>query len=214
MIMRTLFYRWLFFLGGLIILALGFTMIIKADRLGISPWDVLHVGLFLNFGLTIGTWAILAGFTLIVFSIVATRRLPQLGTFLNMILVGVFIDIYNFLIPEIPTLTGQILMLAGGILVSGCGVGIYVSPKIGAGPRDSLMLVLVQKTGLSVSIIRTGIEVGVALLGWMLGGPVGIGTVAVALLTGRIVQFTLPQAESVLRKIIEKKDELPPVLKV
>lgn len=212
--MRTLFYRWLFFLGGLIILALGFTMIIKADRLGISPWDVLHVGLFLNFGLTIGTWAILAGFTLIVFSIVATRRLPQLGTFLNMILVGVFIDIYNFLIPEIPTLTGQILMLAGGILVSGCGVGIYVSPKIGAGPRDSLMLVLVQKTGLSVSIIRTGIEVGVALLGWMLGGPVGIGTVAVALLTGRIVQFTLPQAESVLRKIIEKKDELPPVLKV
>lgn len=212
--MRTLFYRWLFFLGGLIILALGFTMIIKADRLGISPWDVLHVGLFLNFGLTIGTWAILAGFTLIVFSIVATRRLPQLGTFLNMILVGVFIDIYNFLIPEIPTLTGQTLMLVGGILVSGCGVGIYVSPKIGAGPRDSLMLVLVQKTGLSVSIIRTGIEVGVALLGWMLGGPVGIGTVAVALLTGRIVQFTLPQAESVLRKIIEKKDELPPVLKV
>lgn len=212
--MRTLFYRWLFFLGGLIILALGFTMIIKADRLGISPWDVLHVGLFLNFGLTIGTWAILAGFTLIVFSTIATRRLPQVGTFLNMILVGVFIDIYNFLIPEIPSLTGQILMLVAGILVSGFGVGIYVSPKIGAGPRDSLMLVLVLKTGLSVSIIRTCIEVSVALLGWMLGGPVGIGTVAVALLTGRIVQFTLPLAESVLRKIIEKKDELPPVLKV
>lgn len=212
--MRTLFYRWLFFLGGLIILALGFTMIIKADRLGISPWDVLHVGLFQNFGLTIGTWAILAGFTLIVISTVATRRLPQIGTFLNMILVGVFIDIYNFLIPEIPTITGQVFMLIGGILVSGCGVGIYVSPKIGAGPRDSLMLVLIQKTGLSVSVVRAGIEVSVALLGWMLGGPVGIGTVAVALLTGRIVQFTLPQAEALLRKIIEKKDELPPVLKV
>lgn len=77
---RTLFYRWLFFLGGLIILALGFTMIIKADKLGISPWDVLHVGLFLNFGLTIGTWSILAGFTLIVISTLATRHLPQVGT--------------------------------------------------------------------------------------------------------------------------------------
>ena len=76
------------------------------------------------------------------------------------------------------------------------------------------MLVLMQKTGLSVSIVRTGIEVAVALLGWALGGPVGIGTVAVALLTGRIVQFTLPQAERILKRIIEKKDELPPVLKV
>lgn len=211
---RTLFYRWLFFLGGLIILALGFTMIIKADKLGISPWDVLHVGLFLNFGLTIGTWSILAGFTLIVISTLATRHLPQLGTFLNMVLIGVFIDIYNFLIPDITTIAGQVLMLAGGILVSGYGVGIYVAPKIGAGPRDSLMLVLIQKTGLSVSIVRGGIEVSVALIGWALGGPVGFGTVAVALLTGKIVQFSLPQAETLLKKIIKKKDELPPVLKI
>lgn len=211
---RTLFYRWLFFLGGLIILALGFTMIIKADKLGISPWDVLHVGLFLNFGLTIGTWSILAGFALIVISTFATRRLPQVGTFLNMVLVGVFIDIYNFLIPDIHSITGQVLMLVGGILISGYGVGIYVSPKIGAGPRDSLMLVLIQKTGLSVSVVRAGIEVIVALIGWALGGPVGFGTVAVALLTGRIVQFTLPQAEALLKRIIEKKDELPPVLKI
>lgn len=212
--MRTLFYRWLFFLSGLMMLALGFTMIIKADKLGIGPWDVLHVGLFLNFGLTIGTWSILVAFILIIVSTISQRRLPQIGTFLNMILVGVFIDIYYFLIPEIPSITGQVLMLIGGIIVSGCGVGIYVSPKIGAGPRDSLMLVLMQKTGLSVTVVRAGIEVTAALIGWALGGPIGIGTIAVALLTGRIVQFTLPQAETLLKKIIEKKDELPPVLKV
>ena len=211
---RTLFYRWLFFIGGLIILALGFTMIIKADRLGISPWDVLHVGLFENFGLTIGTWAILAGFSLIVFSTIATRRIPQIGTFLNMLLIGVFIDIYNFLIPDIQSLPGQFIMLTAGILISGYGVGIYVSPKIGAGPRDSLMLVLVQKTGLSISVVRAGIEVSVALIGWALGGPVGIGTVAVALLTGRIVQVSLPQSEKLLKKIIAKKADVPPVLKV
>ncbi|WP_349291310.1 YczE/YyaS/YitT family protein [Planococcus beigongshangi] len=212
--MRTTFYRWLFFLSGLIILALGFTMIIKADRLGIGPWDVLHVGLFLKFGLTIGTWSILVAFVLIIISTISQRRLPQIGTFLNMILVGIFIDIYYFLIPDIPSMAGQIMMLIGGIIVSGFGVGIYVSPKIGAGPRDSLMLVLMQKTGLSITIVRGGIELSAALLGWALGGPVGIGTIAVALLTGRIVQFTLPQAEALLKKIIVKKDELPPVLKV
>lgn len=212
--MRTMFYRWLFFLSGLIILALGFTMIIKADRLGIGPWDVLHVGLFLKFGLTIGTWSILVAFILIVISTISQRRLPQIGTFLNMILIGIFIDIYYFLIPDIPSLTGQVLILIGGIVVSGFGVGIYVSPKIGAGPRDSLMLVLMQKTGLSITIVRGGIELTAALIGWALGGPVGIGTIAVALVTGRIVQFTLPQSEALLKKIIQKKDKLPPVLKV
>ncbi|RAZ80851.1 YitT family protein [Planococcus halotolerans] len=212
--MRTLFYRWLFFLSGLIILALGFTMIIKANKLGIGPWDVLHVGLFMNFGLTIGTWSILVAFILIIISTISQRRLPQIGTFLNMILIGVFIDIYYFLIPDIPSITGQVLILIGGIIVSGFGVGIYVAPKIGAGPRDSLMLVLMQKTGLSVTVVRAGIEITAALIGWALGGPVGIGTIAVALLTGRIVQYTLPQAEALLKKIIEKKDEVPPVLKV
>ena len=131
-----------------------------------------------------------------------------------MILIGVFIDIYYFLIPDIPSLTGQVMILIGGIIVSGFGVGIYVAPKIGAGPRDSLMLVLMQRTGLSVTVVRAGIEITAALIGWTLGGPVGIGTIAVALITGRIVQFTLPQAEALLKRIIEKKDELPPVLKV
>ncbi|MBF6632970.1 MAG: YitT family protein, partial [Planococcus sp. (in: Bacteria)] len=137
-----------------------------------------------------------------------------IGTFLNMLLIGVFIDIFNFLIPDIHTLVGQILILSAGIVVSGYGVGLYVSPKIGAGPRDSLMMMLVEKTGLSISVVRAGIEVEVALLGWMLGGPVGIGTIAVALLTGRIVQVSLPQFEKLLVTLIGKKEDIPPVLKV
>ncbi|WP_416145358.1 hypothetical protein [Planococcus koreensis] len=74
---RALFYRWLFFISGLIVLALGFTMIIKADRLGIGPWDVLNVGLFKNFGLTIGTWAILVGLAVIVSTMVFTRKIRK-----------------------------------------------------------------------------------------------------------------------------------------
>lgn len=211
---RSLYYRWLFFLSGLIIMALGFTLTIKGNKLGIGPWDVLHVGLFLNFGLTIGTWAILAGLSIIVITALLTRRIPQIGTFLNMLLVGVFIDVFNFLIPNIDTLIAQILVFALGILLSGIGIGFYVAPKIGAGPRDSLMLFMVEKTGLSISVVRAGLEVSVALAGWMLGGPVGIGTIAVALLTGRIVQFTLPWFEKALKKIIEKKSSVPPVLKI
>ncbi|MGK7376557.1 YczE/YyaS/YitT family protein [Planococcus sp. 1R117A] len=211
---RAFFYRWLFFISGLIVLALGFTMIIKADKLGISPWDVLNVGLFKNFGLSIGTWAIIVGLAVIVSTMLFTRKFPQIGTFLNMLLIGVFIDVFNWLIPDIETLVGQILIFLVGITISGYGVGLYVSPRIGAGPRDSLMLIIVEKTGLSISVVRAVIEITVAFIGWMLGGPVGIGTVAVALLTGRIVQVSLPQFEKLLKKIIDKKDSVPPALKI
>ena len=211
---RALFYRWLFFISGLIVLALGFTMVIKADRLGIGPWDVLNVGLFKNFGLTIGTWAILVGLAVIVSTVVFTRKIPQIGTFLNMLLVGVFIDVFNWMIPEIETLAGQSAMFVIGLVIAGYGVGIYVAPRIGAGPRDSLMLLLVEKTGLSISVIRTTMEVSVAFIGWLLGGPVGIGTIAVAVFTGKIVQISLPQFERLLKRIIEKGPDVPPILKM
>lgn len=211
---RAFFYRWLFFISGLIVLAFGFTMIIKADRLGIGPWDVLNVGLFKNFGLTIGTWAILVGLAVIMVTIAFTRKIPQIGTFLNMLLIGLFIDFFYWLLPDVETLPAQIAMFIVGLFIGGYGVGLYVSPRMGAGPRDSLMLLLVDKTGLSISVVRTSMEVSVALIGWMLGGPVGIGTIAVALFTGKIVQISLPQFERLLKRIIEKGADVPPILKI
>ncbi|MBT2583064.1 YitT family protein [Planococcus sp. ISL-109] len=211
----ALYYRWLFFLIGMMFLGLGISMTIKGDRLGIGPWDVLHVGLYQNFGLTIGSWSIIAGFTLISLTSLVRRRWPQFGTWLNMLLIGLFIDLFNFLIPDIHSLIGHILIFTAGIFVMGYGVGMYVSPKMGAGPRDDLMLILVQKTGFSVSTIRTAIEMTVAVLGWMLGGPVGIGTVVIALLVGRIVQKSLVQSETLLKWLILKhQDDLPSILKI
>ncbi len=211
----ALCYRWLFFLAGMMFLGLGSSMTIKGDRLGIGPWDVLHVGLYENFGLSIGTWSILAGFTVITATSLARRRWPQFGTWLNMLLIGLFIDFFNFLIPDIHSLIGQILIFIAGVFVMGYGVGLYVSPKMGAGPRDDLMLVLVQKTGLSVNVIRTAIESTAAIAGWMLGGPVGIGTVIVALFVGRIVQMSLVQCDLLLKRLILKHHgELPPILKL
>ncbi|MBE1552950.1 YczE/YyaS/YitT family protein [Sporosarcina limicola] len=204
---KILFWRWAFFLGGLLIVSLGISMTIKGQRLGIGPWDVLHVGLYQKFGLTIGTWGIITGFVIIIATAMVLKEWPKIGTWLNMLLLGIFIDIFNWLLPDFTTLIGQITIFIIGIVVMSYGVGVYVSPNIGAGPRDSLMLLLVDKLGISVKRIRTMIEVVVALLGWLLGGPVGVGTVIIALLIGQFVHYTLPQSRKLLLKLIGEEDE-------
>ncbi len=200
-------YRWGFFLAGMIIMALGISMTIKGQRLGIGPWDVLHIGLYKKFGLSIGTWNIITG--LLIISIVSfiVREWPKLGTWINIVTIGVCIDLFNWLLPEITTLWGQIIIFILGIIVMGYGAGIYVSPIMGAGPRDSLMLLLVDKFGFTIKGIRTTIEVVVAILGWLLGGPIGIGTVMIALFIGQIIHYALPQSQKVLLKCLGEKDK-------
>ncbi|MDX1807630.1 MAG: YitT family protein, partial [Paenisporosarcina sp.] len=83
------------------------------------------------------------------------------------------------------------------------GVGIYVAPSMGAGPRDSIMILLVEKTGWTVKRVRTGIEILVAIAGWILGGPIGIGTVIIAIILGQIVHITLPMAKKWLNQCID-----------
>ena len=165
---KIVLWRWIFFLVGLMILSLGISMTIKGQKLGIGPWDVLHVGLYKNFGLTIGTWGIITGFIIVISTAAVLKEWPQIGTWLNMILIGLFIDLFNWLLPDITTMGAQILMFSAGVIVMGYGVGIYISPNIGAGPRDSLMLVFVKKTGASVKKVRTTLEVIVAIVGWLL----------------------------------------------
>lgn len=206
--MRKIFvWRWIFFLVGVIVLSLGITMTIKGQRLGVGPWDVLHIGLTRNFGLTIGTWSIILGVIIIIVTSIVLKQWPKLGTWLNMTLLGLFIDLFNWLLPEFETMTGQVIIFTLGVVVMSYGVGIYVSPNVGAGPRDSLMLILVDKLGISVKKVRTMIEVIVAVAGWLLGGPVGIGTVIIALLIGQIVHYALPQCRKLLLKIAGEEDE-------
>ncbi len=201
---KETFVRWTFFTVGLIVLALGIAMTIQAKNLGIGPWDVFHYGLFLQLGLTIGSWAIISGLVIIVFTSIAQRVIPQAGTILNMLLLGIFIDIFNFILTEPATLPGQIAIFVAGTVILGYGIGIYVSADLGAGPRDSLMLVVSEKTGWRMSWVRNGMEVTVLLLGWMLGGPVGAGTVLIAFLLGPIVGFSLPQSRGLLNFVLER----------
>jgi len=204
---KILLWRWIFFLAGLMVMSLGISMTIKGQRLGIAPWDVLHVGLYQNLGLTIGSWGIITGFIIILSTSAVMRQWPKIGTWINMVLIGLFIDLFNWLLPDFSTLWGQVIIYVLGVIVLSYGVGIYVSPNMGAGPRDSLMLILVKKWGVSIKVVRTGIEITVAIIGWLLGGPVGVGTVLIALLSGQIIQIALPQCQKLLLKIIKEEDE-------
>lgn len=206
--MKKIFvWRWTFFIVGVIVLSLGITMTIKGQRLGVGPWDVLHIGLSRHFGLTIGTWSIISGLTLITLTSLIMKQWPKLGTWLNMILLGLFIDLFNWMLPEFESMTGQVIIFTLGVIVMSYGVGIYVAPNVGAGPRDSLMLILVDKLGISMKMVRTMNEVIVGFAGWLLGGPVGIGTVIIALLIGQIVHYALPQCRKLLLKITGEEDE-------
>ncbi|UFU01391.1 YitT family protein [Radiobacillus kanasensis] len=196
----------MFFVGGLILLALGIALTIKGKDLGISPWDVFHYGLFLHFGLTIGLWSILAGLTIVLVTSVFTRTFPQIGTFLNMILVGLFIDFFNWLLPNIELFWLEVIVFILGILISAYGVGIYVAPNLGAGPRDSVMLLINKATGWKVSRVRNGIECVVCLAGFLLGGPVGIGTILVVLFMGNIVGYAIPHSKQLLDFVIRRGD--------
>lgn len=204
---KTKMWRWIFYLSGLIIVALGISMTIKGYKLGIGPWDVFHVGLYKKFGLTIGTWSILTGVLIIGGTATIFRELPKIGTWLNMILLGVFIDIFNWLLPDPATIIPQTILFVLGIVVMGYGIGVYMCPNIGAGPRDSLMLVFVEKFNFSIKRVRTSIEVIVAICGWLLGGPVGVGTVIIALLIGQFVHYTLPQSKALLLKITGENEK-------
>lgn len=199
--MKQLVWRWIFFVTGVTTMALGISMTIKGQQFGIGPWDVFHVGLYNHLGLTIGTWAILTGITIVLVTMIGTKKFPQLGTWLNILFIGSFIDVFNWLLPDITSDIGQIIIFVIGVVITAVGVGVYVSPNVGAGPRDSLMLLLMDKTGWSIKKVRTGIEIIVALAGWALGGPVGLGTIIIALLLGQIVHYSLPLSQKLLYTI-------------
>ncbi|QNG61109.1 YitT family protein [Bacillus sp. PAMC26568] len=213
---QELSLRWGVYFIGLLIMSLGIVLTIRAE-LGTSPWDVLHIGLYYQLGLTIGAWAIIVGGTILLLSSIFTKKWPQAGAIVNMLTVGVFIDLY-LMMPFIQTpssAAGKTLMLLMGIIVMGYGIGVYISAGCGAGPRDTLMLALVEKTGMKVSRIRGGIELIVLLIGWLLGGPVFIGTIVCTISIGFVIGITLPQCQKTTNALIEKtlrKD--PPVHQV
>ncbi len=181
----------------LVQLAIGLSMfgfgigLMLASGLGVPPWDVLHQGLSVRFGLTVGIWSIIvSGFVLLLWIPLGERI--GVGTMANVVIIGIMIDAASAVIPDPGTTLMAWMMLLGGVLLIGAASGLYIGAHLGPGPRDGLMTGI-AKRGYSIRLTRTVIEVVVLAIGWALGGTFGWGTVIFALLVGPLVHFFLPR---------------------
>ncbi|GAB4074146.1 YitT family protein [Barrientosiimonas marina] len=204
---RGLGFRWLFFFTGLLVLGLGVALTIKGKRFGVGSWDVLHVGLFKQLGLSIGLWSIIMGILIVASASIGLRKWPQIGTFANLASVGLFIDFFNWLIPDPHSFVLEFITFILGVMLLAIGCGIYISADLGAGPRDTLMLLLSEKLNWSITFARTLMEIAVAVIGFLLSGPIGVGTVIIAFALGPIIQVSLRYSRKFLHSKIGKESQ-------
>lgn len=208
----------LWFYAGLGICVLGYALIIRPG-VGAAPWDIFHLGVNGRTEISLmfiiqGTGAVIIGLNMLL------RIKPSVGMVLNMLSVGPFLQ---WLLPRLPapeSLAGRWFMLAMGIFMAGLGTALYLSAGIGSGPRDGMMIGLTRKLGLPIGIIKNGIDVAVTAAGWWLGGPLGLGTIVVALGLGPSVQVGMaltarlavyPPFSSFVRPVMLKKQAPEPV---
>lgn len=175
---------------GLFLYGLGISLIVSGN-LGGAPWDVLTQGLAKQTGLSFGLITVITSGIVLLFWIPLKQK-PGFGTIANALLVGPFADLGFLIVPDTEVLWIRIVYLAAGILVLGAATGLYIGAHYGPGPRDGLMTGINARTGVKIWIARTSIELVVLGLGWLLGGVVGLGTVAFALLIGPICGVTIP----------------------
>jgi uncharacterized membrane protein YczE len=171
---------------GLPLLGIGIAMTLHAE-LGVSPYDVLHQGLAEHTGLSFGTVVVLLGL-LILLAWIPLRQRPGLGTVINTLTVGFITDFALHVLPEPEALAWRIPMLAGGIVVTALGMGLYIGSGLGPGPRDGLMTGIAAR-GHPIWIVRTVLELVALSIGWALGGDVGVGTVLFAFSIGPLGHF-------------------------
>jgi uncharacterized membrane protein YczE len=176
-------------LGGLALYGVSDGLIVVAG-LGVDPWDVLHQGLSRTVGLQVGTWAIAVG-ALVLLGWVPLRQRPGLGTVCNVLIIGLVINATLAIVPAPHSLAVQIVVLVLAVVLNGIATGAYIGAGLGPGPRDGLTIGIAS-LGLSLRLVRTAIEISVLIVGWLLGGTVGIGTVVYALAIGPITHVTIP----------------------
>ncbi|MGW4888814.1 membrane protein YczE [Streptomyces murinus] len=174
--------------------------LLVTSGLGLEPWGVLHQGLARRTGLSIGEVAIVVGAAVLLLWIPLRLR-PGLGTVSNVFLIGLSLDGTLALLPPAHSLLARVPLMLAGVLLNGAATGLYIAARFGPGPRDGLMTGLHQRTGRSIRLMRTIIEVAVVATGFALGGTIGVGTVLYALSIGPLAQFflrvfALPSASS------------------
>lgn len=175
---------------GLALYGVSMGLMIRST-LGQLPWDVLHYGLALHLPLTIGQVVVATSF-LVLLLWIPLRQAPGLGTVLNAVLIGVALDVTLGMVTAPDPLVVRAGFVVAGVLLNGLATALYIGAQLGPGPRDGLMTGWVRRTGLSVRLVRTSLEVVVVAIGWLLGGVVGVGTVLYAVSIGPLTQALLP----------------------
>ncbi|MFJ2628741.1 YitT family protein [Streptomyces sp. NPDC087532] len=174
---------------GLALYGASSALLVRAD-LGLEPWGVLHQGLAERTGVSIGVVSIIVGAVVLLLWIPIRQR-PGLGTVSNVFAVGIAMDGTLALVPDVHGIAARIAVMVAGIGVNGVATGLYIAARFGPGPRDGLMTGLHLRTGRSIRLVRTLIEVAVVVTGFVLGGSLGAGTVLYALTIGPLAQFFL-----------------------
>lgn len=178
---------------GLVLFGLSMAMLVEAN-LGLIPWDVLHQGISQHTGWSLGTTVIVIGFVVLLLWIPLRER-PGLGTVSNVVVIGLALDEAVRLLPTPSGPAGRIALVAGGIVLNAFATLLYLNARMGSGPRDGLLTGLLRITRAPAGALKVAIEVTVVAVGWLLGGTVGIGTVAFALSVGpaiHVLGFLLP----------------------
>ena len=175
---------------GLVAYGVAIGVMLRAG-IGVSPWDVLNQGVTKLTGIPFGVVVILIG-AIVLLLWIPLRQRPGVGTVLNILVIGPSAELGLWLVPQQTVWWMQGLVFAGGLALLALATGLYVGARLGPGPRDGLMTGIHARFGWPIWIVRTGIEVAVLTIGWLLGGQVGLGTLAFALLIGPMVNVTLP----------------------
>jgi uncharacterized membrane protein YczE len=189
---------------GLALYGASMAMMLRS-QLGLDPWDVFHEGLSHRLPLSFGAIVVVVGVAVLLLWI-PLRQWPGFGTIANAVVIGVATDLTLAVLETPAAFGGRTAMLLGGIVLNGFAGALYIGAQLGPGPRDGLMTGLVRRTGRSVRLVRTSIELAVLATGFLLGGTVGVGTVLYALAIGPLVQLFLPPATVRLENPAPRED--------
>jgi uncharacterized membrane protein YczE len=175
---------------GLYLYGVSLALMVRG-ALGLAPWDVLHSGFIRHVPMTLGQAVVVFSFVVLVLWI-PLREMPGLGTVSNALVVGFSADLTLAVLSRPDAIAARIALMLGGVVLCGFASALYIGAQLGRGPRDGLMTGLARRTGLSLRLVRTGLEVAVVVIGLLLGGTLGVGTVVYALAIGPLTQLMLP----------------------
>jgi uncharacterized membrane protein YczE len=176
--------------AGLVLYGFSIALMVRG-HLGVAPWDVLHSGLAKHLPITLGQALVIVSFAVMVLWI-PLREVPGIGTISNAIVIGVSADAFLALFGQPDPLWLRGALTVGGVVVCGLATAMYIGAQLGRGPRDGLMTGFARRTGLSLRLVRTLLEITVVVIGLLLGGVAGLGTVLYALAIGPLTQLMLP----------------------